>query len=362
MLKAGMIGCGYISKKHLESIIRLDSVELFAVSDVQISRMEETASFYQEKIAGSATLKQYGDYQDLIHDPEIDIIITTVISGLHAKIAKQALLENKHVIIEKPLALSIQDADEIIKLSRLKQKKVLVCHQLRYRPFFLKLKKILEKGTLGEPYMGTVSVRINRSQEYYESAAWRGSWEHDGGMLINQGIHLVDLLVWLLGDVDTVYGEVARNNEVKEIEDVATGIIHFNNKAKGMIEVNTITKPANQGYYLSLYFEKGTIMLGGTGFDKLEHCFIEGEDQIVRELKEACNQKDEQFLMYHNFIDSILNDTLLVVDASEGKKALEVIFALYRSNNNKLPVKLPLSCFSTKEMKDFSYYKENIDE
>lgn len=324
--------------------------------------MEETASFYQENIVGSASLKQYGDYQDLIHDPEIDIIIITVISSLHAKIAKQALQESKHVIVEKPLALSIQDADEIIKLSRLKQKKVLVCHQLRYRPIFLKLKKLLEKGTLGKPYMGTVSARINRSQEYYESAAWRGSWEHDGGMLINQGIHLVDLLVWLLGDIDTVYGEVARNNQLKEIEDVATGIIHFNNKAKGMIEVNTITKPATQGYCLSLYFEKGTIILGGAGFDKLEHCFIEGEDQIVRELKETSKQKDEHFLMYQNFLESVLNNTLLVVDASEGKRALEVIFGLYRSNNNKLPVKLPLLNFSTIEMKAISCHKEKIDE
>ena len=362
MLKAGIIGCGYISKKHIETIIRLDSVELNAVSDVEKSRMEEACSFYQENIRGSASVKQYGDYQNLIHDPEIDVIIITSISGLHAEMAKQALLESKHVIVEKPLALSIQEADEIIKLSRLKQRKVLVCHQLRYRPIFLKLKKLMEKGTLGEPYMGAVSARINRSKEYYESAAWRGSWEHDGGMLINQGIHLVDLLVWLLGDVDTVYGEIARNNEIKEIEDVAAGIIHFNNKAKGTIEVNTITRPANQGYYLSLYFEKGTIILGGAGFDKLEHCFIEGEEQIVHELKETCNQKDEQFLMYQNFTDSILNNTSLIMDASEGKKALEVIFALYKSNNDKLPVKLPLSSFSSKEMKDISGHKEKIDE
>ncbi|MGP4070126.1 Gfo/Idh/MocA family protein [Halobacillus sp. B29] len=362
MLKAGIIGCGYISKKHLKTITRLDSVKLHAVSDVQKSRMEEAVSFYLENIACNAPVKQYQDYLDLVHDSEIDIIIITVISGLHAKIAKQGLIESKHVIVEKPLALSIREADEIIKLSRLKQKKVLVCHQLRYRPIFLKLKELLEKGTLGKPYMGAVSARINRSQQYYESAAWRGSWEHDGGMLINQGIHLVDLLVWLLGDINTVYGEVARNNELKEIEDVATGIIHFNNNAKGTIEVNTITKPATQGYCLSLYFEKGTIILGGAGFDKLEHCFIEGEDQLVRELKEVCKQKDEQFLMYQNFIDSILNHTLLVVDASEGKRALEVIFALYRSNNNKLPVELPLLSFSTIEMKDNSCHKEKMDE
>ncbi|WP_430788538.1 Gfo/Idh/MocA family protein [Virgibacillus flavescens] len=358
MLKAGMIGCGYISKKHVETIIRLENMELHAVSDVQKGRMEETASFYQKNISGGASVKQYGDYQYLLHDPDIDVIIITVISSLHAKIAKQALLERKHVIVEKPLALSIKDADEIIKLARLKQRKVLVCHQLRYRPIFLKLKSLVENGMLGEPYLGTVTARINRSQDYYKSAAWRGSWEQDGGMLVNQGIHLVDLLVWLLGEVDTVYGEIARNNDLKEIEDVAAGIIHFSNKAKGTIEVNTITKPANQGYYLSLYFEKGTIILCGTGFDKLEHCYIEGEEQLVHELKEACNKKDEQFLMYQNFIDSILTNTVLVMDASEGKRALEVIFALYRSHNNKLPVKLPLLSFSTKEMKYISGRKE----
>ena len=364
MLKVGMIGCGSISKKHLDTLSRLDRVELVAVSDVQKTRMEEASVYYQKNKGYNGLVKHYGNYLDLIQDSEIDIVLILVISGLHATITKQSLIEGKHVIVEKPLALSLKEADEIIALSKFKKRKVLVCHQLRYRPVISKIKQVLEEGYLGEPYMGIVSARINRSPEYYASASWRGRWEQDGGMLINQGIHIVDLLIWLLGDIETVYGEIAvrMNIPQKETEDIATSIINFTNKAKGIIEVNSITKPKNQGYYLSLFCEKGSITLSGTDFDKLDHCFIENQDKIVQDLKILCVKKDEHFNMYQNFIDSIVNDTVLIMDAAEGKRALETIFAIYKSNNIKARVKLPLLNFSTKEMVQFPANKENLND
>ncbi|TDL30588.1 Gfo/Idh/MocA family oxidoreductase [Jeotgalibacillus sp. S-D1] len=356
MLKIGIIGCGYISQKHLDTLLRINRVELAAVSDVQKSKMETAANYYRKAKGHIGSIEYYEDYLDLIQDEEIDIVLIAVISGLHGNIAKQALLAGKHVIVEKPLALSIEEADDIISLSKAKQKKVLVCHQLRYRPVMAKIKQVLKEGHLGDPYLGVASARINRSPEYYAQATWRGSWEHDGGMLINQGIHIVDLLIWLLGDMETVYGEIGAGSlHQKETEDFAAGIINFSNHAKGVIEVNSVTKPSNQGYSLSLFCEKGSLTISGNGLDRLDHCFIENGDLLVEELKTLSSKKNEHFYMYQNFIDCIENDQSdLVMDASEGKRALEAIFAIYQSNNLKNPITMPVTSFSTKEMKQVS--------
>lgn len=126
--------------------------------------------------------------------------------------------------------------------------------------------------------MGVASIRINRSLDYYKSASWRGSWETDGGMLINQGIHLVDLLQWFLGDAKSVYGEISSHTDVKETEDVAVGIIQFQNQAKGMVEANIVTQPNNLGYSLSIFGEKGTISVDGRSLNKISRWYIEGED------------------------------------------------------------------------------------
>ncbi|TGB01138.1 Gfo/Idh/MocA family protein [Halobacillus salinus] len=360
MIKVGIIGCGYISRKHIDTICQLETVDLLAVSDVQPKRMEEIIDCYRDKIKRTCTVKKYPDYRDLILDSEVDMIIISVISGLHADIAKEALIEGKHIIIEKPLALSIREADEIIQLSETSKSKVLVCHQLRYRPLISKIKEILDSGDLGVPLMGSVSARINRSADYYNAARWRGSWKEDGGMLVNQGIHIIDILVWLLGDIETVYGEISKRQSSveKETEDIAAGIIHFSNQAKGVIDVNTITQPRNQGYSISLFCEKGSIIIGGSSLERLEHCYIEDNEDLVNDLYDLCDTRDEHLRMYQNFTDAILKDTPLIMDAVEGKKALETIFSLYESSVRKRPIHLPLLNFSTTDMLQFPINEE----
>src|SRR5699024_446254 len=137
-----------------------------------------------------------------------------VYSGLHAEIAKKGLKHKKHVIIEKPLALSMKDIDKVIQLSEVYNRKVFVCHQLRYRPLFKEIKALLEEDYFGDIYYIVASLRLNRTLTYYTSSSWKGTLTRDGGMLVNQGIHLIDLLLWMMGDVTSVYGEVMR--EVKE--------------------------------------------------------------------------------------------------------------------------------------------------
>lgn len=350
MLRIGLIGCGYIANKHLNTIVQSDDISLTAVSDIQKEKMEEAAHLYRENKGENKSIALYKNYHDMLIDPKVDAVVIAVISGLHAEIAKKALNHGKHIIIEKPLALSLQDADEIIDLSRKYNKTVLVCHQLRYRPLIQKVKQLLEKGYFGEPYLGIVSLRLNRSPDYYASAAWKGTWEKDGGMLVNQGIHLVDLLVWLMGDIHSVYGEIATRVKQKETEDVATGIITFDNGAKGVVEANTITKPRNLGYQLAIFGEKGSICIGGKGFDEVEHCYLEDYPAIEQELKLLESEQDEHDSMYQNFLEAVSKKKKLLVTAREGKKALEAIFAIYQSNQITKPIKFPLRNFSTKDM------------
>jgi|SRR5690625_361715 len=352
MLRIGLIGCGYIANKHLNTIVQSDNILLTAVSDIQKEKMEEAVHSYQKNNKKNKPITLYENYHDMLIDPKVDAVVIAVISGLHAEIAKKALKHGKHIIIEKPLALSLQDADEIIDLAQQYNKTVLVCHQLRYRPLIQKVKQLLEKGYFGELYLGVVSLRLNRSTDYYASAAWRGTWEKDGGMLVNQGIHLVDLLVWLMGDIHSVYGEIATRVKQKETEDVATGIITFDNSAKGVVEANTITKPKNLGYQLAIFGEKGSICIGGKGFDEVEHCYLEDCPDLEVELKQLGEESDEHYLMYQHFLEAISTNTQTLITAQEGKKALEAIFAIYQSDTMGKPIIFPLDRFSTKDMTD----------
>lgn len=328
MLQFGVIGCGYIAKKHINTISQFHDMSLIAVSDIKQQKMEEVTKDYDEN-----PISFYQDYKYMLADPRVDVVVIATISSLHAEMAKNALNNHKHVIIEKPLALSLTDANEIIYLAQKHQKQVLVCHQLRYRPIIKKIKELITKGYFGEIHFGAITLMLNRSPEYYCEASWKGTWEHDGGMLINQGIHLVDLLIWMMGDIQSVYGEIATTFERKQTEDIALGMINFENGAKGLINANTITKPENIGYYFSLFGEKGSIRIGGKKFNQIKHCYIEDLPDIKKELASLCSDLDEHVFMYKNFYESITNGKKVLMSAKEGKKALEGIFSLVKIIN-----------------------------
>lgn len=355
MINVGLIGCGYISKKHIDTITQFNSYQLVAVSDIQTGRMEDTVQHYNENKKEPTNISQYKNHKDLLLDPQVDVVIIAVVSGLHAEIAKQALLLDKHVIIEKPLALSLKEANELITLATANQKLILVCHQLRYHPLLREIKSLIDKKVLGELYLGSVDIRINRNETYYTSANWRGTWDLDGGMLINQGIHLVDLLTWYFGDVSSVYGEISTRNTRKATEDIATGIISFVNGAKGVVEANTITKPENLGYYLSIFGEKGSICIGGKKLPTVQHCHVDNQPNIEAKLKKLSNTGGEHYLMYENFLNALQDKEKLFMTGEAGKKSLETIFALYKSHQQKTPIYFPLLNFSTSDMNDNNY-------
>ncbi|NPC91836.1 Gfo/Idh/MocA family oxidoreductase [Bacillus sp. WMMC1349] len=339
----GLIGCGYMSKKHLAALGKCQDAILLAVSDIEKKRMREAVGCHP-------STSHYQDYTELLCDPQIDAVIIAVISGLHAEIAKQSLLAGKHVILEKPMTLSLKDANDIIQLAEQKNLKLMVCHQMRHRPIMKKMKETIDQGKLGNLYLGAVSLRLNRSPAYFEAASWRGNWEQDGGMLVNQGIHLLDLMQWFLGGVSYVYGDMLTTTSKKETEDVAVGVLTFENGAKGVIEANIVTQPNNLGNSLSIFGENGTISLEGSSLNRISRWFVAGEDKR-EEMAKLIDVQDEQIFMYKNFINAVQCDESLLIDGYEGKKALETIFAIYQSALTKQPVRLPLASFETTALK-----------
>ena len=349
-ISIGLIGCGYIANKHLKTISQLDELELTAVSDIDSGKMDEAILTYQQLSNKENNINMYSNFHDLLTDKEIDIVVIATISSLHANMAVEALLHNKHVILEKPFALSISDAQKILQVAREQEKYILVCHQLRYRPVFRKIKNIIEEGSLGELYLGVASMRIHRPNSYYKESNWKGSWEKDGGMLLNQGIHLIDLLVWLMGDVQMVFGDIVNNSNIKETEDIASGILTFNSQARGIIEANTMTQPENLGYYLSIFGEKGTISIGGPSFNKLERFYTVNESN-KNEILTILDDHDEHVYMYQNFINVLKNTgDLLLMDIKEALHSLMTVFGIYESSLLNNPVSLPLESFSTIDM------------
>ncbi|WP_047151975.1 Gfo/Idh/MocA family protein [Aneurinibacillus tyrosinisolvens] len=350
-VRFGLIGCGRIAERHIRTLSRCQGAELIAVSDIQEERMNEAEHLYSTLTSESKPIHKYADYSKLLLNPDIDVIVISTLSGLHASITKQALLMNKHIVLEKPIALSLKDANDIIELAQDNGRHVLVCQQLRYRPIMCEIKQLVDSGAIGKIYLGVVTMRIQRSPEYYSAAPWRGSWAEDGGMLINQGIHFIDLLQWFLGDVQQIYGEMTRGALPKQTEDVALGILTFKNKAKGVIEANSITYPKNLDNAISLFGEKGTISIGGASFDKIYRWSIADHPETEESLEQLLQNRDEHYYMYEDLLHVLAKKKKhVLVDANEGKRAIETIFGLYQSAITRQPVPLPLPSFSTSNM------------
>lgn len=397
MIRFGLIGCGRIADQHLASLAACEDAELVALCDIRPERMESAESKYrslsknpakslaQDPSPDDEGIRHYGDVGRLLSDARVDAVVISTHSALHADLALRALRAGKHVVLEKPMTLGTHDAEEIIKAAKLQDRVVQVCHQLRYRPLMRRVKQLVDQGALGRLHLGTVKIRLSRSPQYYAEASWRGTWEQDGGMLLNQGIHLIDLLQWFLGEATHVYGRMARTNMPKQTEDVAAGIIRFKNGAIGVVEANTIAQPGNFDNEIALFGDKGTICIGGIQMRDIRRWHVDGRagspgagddsphsadgaaHRSARDMASAADdgkqsepvapqtadeaERDEHLLMYEAFVSAVKgNRGGLLVDALEGSKALGIIFGMYESVRREREVTLPIADFSTKTM------------
>ena len=247
------------------------------------------------------------------------------------------------------MAMSMADADAIVEAAQRNHVKVCACHQNRFNPAVQATRKALEEGRFGKLSHGSIHVRWNRNKGYYDQAPWRGTWAQDGGCMMNQCIHGVDLLRWMMGDeVEEVYAQTAQQfHHYLECEDVGMAVVKFKNGAIGTIEGTTNVYPKNLEETLYLFGETGTVKIGGTStnnIDVWDFADQRPEDADLKGLQEATSDVygNGHTLVYADMMDAIAQDRPPYIDAKAGRRALEMILAMYQSAATGLPVKLPL--------------------
>ncbi|MHC1719590.1 MAG: Gfo/Idh/MocA family protein [Clostridiaceae bacterium] len=354
-MKYALIGCGRIATNHVKAALN-NGLEFVAACDIKSEQIESLLT--KHDLNNDTSIKRYTDYRDMIKENDIELIGIATESGIHAKIALYCIDHGINVIIEKPMAMSIADANEIIKSSEEKGVKVSACHQNRFNLAIQEMRKALEDGRFGKLSHGSIHVRWNRNSGYYTQAPWRGTWSQDGGALMNQCIHGIDLLRWMMGDeIEEVYGATRQQfHDYLEAEDVGMAVLKFKNGAIATVEGTTNVFPQNLEETLYLFGEKGTVKIGGkstNNIDVWEFSDETEEDKIKKGMQEETSNVygNGHTSLYADMIDAIKKDRAAYVDARAGKNALEVVLAIYKSQKEGKAVKLPLEDFASIDMK-----------
>ncbi|MFZ2656376.1 MAG: Gfo/Idh/MocA family oxidoreductase [Victivallales bacterium] len=331
ILKIALVGCGRIAQRHSELLGKglISGASLAAVCDPRLDRAETIGKKYG--------VKWYADFKEMMDNEQIDIVSVLTPSGLHAEHVIALARYGKHIIVEKPMALTLDAADEMIKACDANGVRLFVVKQNRFNLPVLKLKEALAGGRFGKIVLGTVRVRWCRPQKYYDSDEWRGTWRYDGGVLSNQASHHIDMLEWMLGDVESVFAKGATALVDIEVEDTAVVILKFVNGALGVIEATTATRPKDLEGSISILGEKGSVEIGGFAVNELKTWnFTEslaGDEDVKR--KYSVNPPDVYCFghkaYYEHVVDCINNNRHQLVDGLEGRKSLELISAIYES-------------------------------
>lgn len=357
-LKFAIIGCGRISYKHVEGLIHnREEAVLSATCDVDVNKAIAKKEEYLSKMNEDIQVNTYTDYKEMLEKEEIDVVTIATESGYHPEIAIYCMKKGVHAVVEKPMALSIKDADQMIKVAKENGVKLSICHQNRFNKPIQQLRTAIEENRFAKLVNGTARILWNRNMGYYEQAPWRGTWKLDGGTLMNQCIHNIDLLQWMMGgEIDTVYAQCDNFLRDIEAEDFGAILIRFKNGSIGIVEGTACVFPKNLEETLSIFGEKGTVCIGGLAVNRIENWRFEdnrdSEDDI---LKAQEGDPDSVYgsghvPLFKNVIDAINNDIEPLINGEEGKKAMSIILAAYKSRITEMPVKFPLEDFSTIDM------------
>ncbi|MCX8084110.1 MAG: Gfo/Idh/MocA family oxidoreductase [Calditerrivibrio sp.] len=330
-LKVAIVGCGRIGFKHCQIISKgmIKGLELVGVCDINPLRAKE--------FGNSFNVPYFLDYFQMLSKIKCDIVSILTESGNHAKHTIDICKYVKNIVVEKPMCLTLDDADSIIEACDKHGCRLFVVKQNRFNLPVLKLKEAIDKGRFGKIFLATARVRWCRTQEYYDMDAWRGTWAMDGGVLANQASHHIDLLQWLAGDVESVFAKASTTSVNIETENTAIATIKFSSGALGVIEATTATRPKDLEGSISILGEKGSVVIGGFAVNKIEQWeFVEKitEDEEVFS-KYSENPPDVygfgHIKFYEHVVDCINNNKKQLIDGLEGRKNIELITALYES-------------------------------
>ncbi|WLR55494.1 Gfo/Idh/MocA family oxidoreductase [Mesobacillus subterraneus] len=353
-LKYAIIGCGRISPNHIAAAIE-NELDIVALCDVVPENMKDKISTFNLP----ETTPQYTDYKELLEKEKPELIAICTESGNHGSIALDCIEAGANLIIEKPIALSLEEADQIIEKAKEKNVKVSACHQNRFNKSILKIREAVEEERFGRLLHGTAHIRWNRGEDYYKHAPWRGTWEQDGGALMNQCIHNIDLLRWMMGDEITEVVGMTDNlkHDFIEAEDLGLALIKFANGSYGVVEGTTNIYPTNLEETLYIFGDKGTVKAGGKSVNIIEEWLFADNLDNAEEVKEKYQENPPNVYgfghnpLYADVIDAIKNDREPYVTAEDGRRALELVLAIYKSAAEGKSVKLPLEKCSTTDFK-----------
>ena len=353
-MRYALIGCGRIATNHMKAAVN-NQLEISAVCDVVQEHMEVLLA--KHELQNDMSILRYTDYKSMIQEVKPDLVSIATESGIHAEIALFCIDHGVHVIIEKPMAMSISDANEIIRHSEEKHVKVSACHQNRFNIAVQEMRHALEAGRFGRLSHGSIHVRWNRNQGYYDQAPWRGTWAQDGGALMNQCIHGIDLLRWTFGgEIEEVYGQTRQQfHDYLEAEDVGMAVVKFKNGAIATIEGTTNVYPKNLEETLYIFGEKGTVKIGGTSTNNIDVWDFADESEADTKNKGLQEETSNVYgnghtSLFADMIDAIKNDRKPYVDAYAGRDALELVLAIYKSQKEGHAVRLPLENFASTDM------------
>ena len=330
MIKFALVGCGRISKKHSELLGKnqIKDGTLVSVCDIDIKKAELLGKQFN--------IPYYKDYHEMMQTENIDVVVVLTPSGLHAKHTIDLSKYKKHIIVEKPIALTLEDADMMIKACYENSIKLFIIKQNRYNLPVQQLKKALDTNRFGKLVLGTVRVRWCRTQEYYDQASWRGTWRYDGGVLSNQASHHIDLLEWCMGEVESVFAKSTTSLVDIETEDTAIVTVKFKNGALGIIEATTAIRPKDLEGSISIMGETGSVEIAGFAVNEIKHWNFKEELVVDNDIDKFSVNPPNIYGFghkeyYDDVIKSLKNNTKVMIDGLEGKKSLKLIIAIYES-------------------------------
>lgn len=339
-VRFAVLGCGRIAGNHFDAIAQhADRCELVAVCDTDPAAL--AAAVARTGGQGFASLTA------MLAGSQPDCVVIATPSGLHSGQAQEVAAADLDVMTEKPMATRWADGLAMVRACDDAGVRLFVVKQNRRNRTLQLLKQAVQAERFGRIYMVNVNVFWTRPQAYYDSAAWRGTWEFDGGAFMNQASHYVDLLDWLVGPVESVMaytGTLARNIEV---EDTGVAALKWRNGAMGSINVTMLTWPKNLEGSITILGEKGSVRIGGVAVNKIEHWAFETPDPMDAQLDDASYQTTSVYgfghpLYYDNVIRTLRGETEPETDGREGLKSLELLIAMYRSARDGRKINLPL--------------------
>ena len=337
--KLALVGCGRISRNHFDAIRRIDGLSLSAVCDIVPERVRVASE--QEGVPGFTAL------DEMLRSADCDVVVVCTPSGLHAAQGAQAARAGKHVVTEKPMAITLTQADELVKACDDASVSLFVVKQNRLNPPIQLLRRAIDKGRFGRIYLANTTVRWQRPPEYYAAEPWRGTWEFDGGAIMNQASHYVDLMQWLVGPVESVMAKTATQARPIEAEDSGVAILRFRSGALGVIEVNVLTYPRNLEGSITILGEKGSVKIGGTAVNRVEHWLFADYDDDDKLVEGASTNPPNVYGYghegyYRNVLAALRGQANPGTDGRAGRKSLELILGIYESAKTGREVPLPL--------------------